>query len=309
MRDKRRQEWSAQLPSPGGSKIAISGILPDSTLARSALQLVPRPHRKDDALAAKTSNEAQLMLCIKSIGGKAVNYDKLSAAGLDKWLDQKQQVLVKRLFTHLTTPNEAEIGAFIDSISIERTGSDWRWTGRIVIGGELERLLEARDDVERLDVIVRDLRGDIEALDALEVDDDDELADVERQLETLRGELEDAVAQLEGAERELGDAEQAGFDVAGVMPNSKISRQSVEQIPKKLREYPLAVTKEAQENLIRNTLRSVDGQNVSYADLKGDDLDDWLSAKEQHLVIVALSQTAVPDEEETADFLESIEIG
>jgi len=155
---------------------------------------------------------------------------------------------------------------------------------------ELEEELEGT--TVRRERVERKLEGDLE----------DE--DVDREsLEEERQRLEERTQQLED---DIAAAKDEELRISGQLPGSKVIRRSKEQIPNEA--SPALAAKEFQENLLRNAVDTLGGEEVSYRELRGTKLDEWFSPKEQHLLITVLSDELTADDE-SEDFLTSVEMG
>lgn len=97
--------------------------------------------------------------------------------------------------------------------------------------------------------------------------------------------------------------------IEGVNPNTVITRQALEMVPKKLQRNPLIATKEAQENMIRICIRQIGDEKVEYRDLRGEGLDKRLSQKQMHFVIALFDRMVSPEEAEVEDFLSTVKKG
>ncbi|MFB6373330.1 MAG: hypothetical protein ABEN55_09500 [Bradymonadaceae bacterium] len=292
MREQRQKTWEGTLPT--GTSIALH--LPDVEIAREALEQVPSA--KSDHLPAATeiALQHQMRMCIDKIDGTPVTFRELRFGGLDDKLTPKEQQLIKDLLQRMTRPSEAEMARFKKTIRQTREDGEWRWEGRLLTGEPFESLHDCEEELEA--TTVRRERVD----DQLDADDLDE--DERERLEDERESLEGRIVELEDEIAELKTNE---LPVGGKLPSSKVIRRSKEQIPAEA--SPALAAKEFQENLLRNAVDEIDGDEVSYRDLRGTKLDEWFSPKEQHLLITVLSDELTADDDETQDFLTSVQMG
>jgi len=272
-----KRDWSATLP--GG--IPIEGILPDSLIARRALELVTGHNSMPVEAVVQKAMANQLRLCIQKIGGREVSWSKLRGKLLDHFLDPKQQHLIRRMFQQLTDPSEAEVKFMHDSLAIENDDGEWAWSGKMLCGEALDAWIDANEK-----------RAEAEAL--LEMDPDDEDGALRR--------FEEAVAALDGANEKA-------ITVHGTIPNTNVIQRAIEQIPAEARKKPALSRKESSENLVRLCITEIAGTAVGFSELKGTGIDTWLHPKEQTLIAHALMELGTPQAEEEADFLATITQG
>lgn len=277
MRRDPKRNWSAVLP--GG--IPIEGILPDSLIARRALELVTGHNSMPVEAVIQKALANQLRLCIQKIGDQEVSWAKLRGKLLDRFLDPKQQHLIRLLFQKLTEPSEAEVKFMQDSLTIENIDGDWVWCGRMLLGEALDQWIEANER-----------RAEAEALMDMGLDDED----------SALGDFEAAVAALD-------DAEAKAVTVRGTIPNTGIIQRAIEQVPTEARKKPALSRKESSENLVRLCITEIAGKVVGLSELKGTGIDAWLHPKEQTLIAHALMELGTPQADEEADFLATVTQG
>lgn len=113
------RSWYSHLPADHAGVldwedlIYIGGQLPNTTLSRRAMMLVPKKMKKDALLALKESRDNLLRLCITHIGDKRLNHTDLRGDKLDRHLSYKQQQLIAAYFEQLTDASEDEVEAFL----------------------------------------------------------------------------------------------------------------------------------------------------------------------------------------------------
>jgi hypothetical protein len=100
-----------------------------------------------------------------------------------------------------------------------------------------------------------------------------------------------------------------GIYIEGVYPNTQLTRQAMESVPKKARRDPLIGLKEAQENLLRICIKVIGDEPVSFSSLRGRGLDKVLSAKQMHFVTELFDRLTTPDEADVEDFLSTVKTG
>jgi len=290
-RNQRRKSIEAELPT--GTQFKLR--LPDSVIARKAIQLIPDSVSENKAATGQHAMANQLRLCLEELDGDAVTFEDLRFAGLDSRLSPKEQTLLENVFQKATQPKSAEMERFRSSIEQYRDGSDWCWRGEILTGPGFTELKDAERELEEARHTVRRLKRELDG----ETDDEEESAKVDA--------LSEAKQTVHNLEAECEELREAGVEVEGVLLNSKIKRRSAEQLPPDLQEPQALALKEVQDNLLRNVITSIDGTAVSYSDLAGTGLDDWLSPKEQHCVLMAVGEFSGLEEEDQ-DFLDDIDV-
>jgi chromosome segregation ATPase len=293
MRDQRQKSWEGQLPT--GTSIELH--LPDVEIAREALEKVPSAKADHLPAATEIALQHQMRMCLEKVGGEPVTFRELRFGGLDETFTPREQQLLKDLLQRLTRPTEAEMARFKQTIRQMREDGEWRWEGRLLTGSAFSTLSELEEELEgttvRRERVERKLEGDLE----------DE--DVDREsLEEERQRLEERIQQLED---DIAAAKDEELRVSGQLPGSKVIRRSKEQIPNEA--SPALAAKEFQENLLRNAVDTIGDEEVSYRELRGTKLDEWFSPKEQHLLITVLSDELTADDDESQDFLTSVEMG
>lgn len=101
----------------------------------------------------------------------------------------------------------------------------------------------------------------------------------------------------------------AAVYIEGVLPNTQLTRQAMEAVPKKTRRDPLIGLKEAQENLIRLCIRKIGKDELSFSLLRGRGLDRYLSAKQMHFVTEYFDRLTTPDDTDVESFLATCRTG
>jgi hypothetical protein len=97
--------------------------------------------------------------------------------------------------------------------------------------------------------------------------------------------------------------------IEGLYPNTQLTRQAMEAVPKKARRDALIGLKESQENLLRICIKKIGDKTVGFADLRGRGLDRFLSAKQMHFVVELFAKLTTPDEADVEDFLSTVKTG
>lgn len=276
MRDQRRKTWSGELPT--GTRVKLH--LPDVEISRRALNRVPESKADHLPAATEIAVQHQLRVCLKKIDDETVTPRELQYGGLDEYFTPREQQLLKDLFQKMTRPTEAEMARFRNEMRHRKRDGEWRWDSELLTGAPFDELRELEGDLEAAEVRRDRAEGDeVEELD-------DEIASIREEIEAVKKEA---------------------TPVTGKLPGSKIVRRAKEQTPNGA--APALAAKEFQENLLRNCLDEIDGTDVEFADLRGTDLDEWLSPKEQHILITVLSDELQPTDDESRDFLESVQMG
>lgn len=97
--------------------------------------------------------------------------------------------------------------------------------------------------------------------------------------------------------------------IEGIYPNTQLTRQAMEAVPKKLRRDPLIGLKESQENLLRMCIKRVGDAEVTFTKLRGRGLDRYLDAKQMHLVTEYFDRLTTPEEVDVESFLSTVKKG
>lgn len=275
MRDQRHIRMQAG-PLPSGR--TIEWILPDTEITTRALKLVPEQTRQNPAAAIQQAQSNQLRLCLKKIGEEPVTYSDLQGSKLDGYFAPTELDLVEEAFNRSVRPTDRE-ARFFDAHLEQFKGDEgeWRWRSKILLGEDLEQFKDAEARVEKLEGARR--RGDLK---------DDEALEEAR--ETRDRYLDEEALEIEG--RPL---------------DSEMTRLCTESVPRKWAGDPAMTAKLAQDMMARQVIESINGSEVSTADLKGMKLDEALHPKEQHIVIEGVSDLSTPERDEVDDFLSTME--
>lgn len=97
--------------------------------------------------------------------------------------------------------------------------------------------------------------------------------------------------------------------IEGILPNTTLTRQSLDALPKRMRRDPMIGLKEAQENLLRLCIKRIGDDAVAFKDLRGVKIDSYLTPKQMHYVTELFESLTTPDEADVEDFLSTVETG
>jgi len=310
-RHQLHQTWTAPLPTGK----TVKGVVPDCRDTRRALELVADQHLADAVVAEQAAVPNLLRLTIKEIDGRKMAYEDLRHGKLDRRLNPKEQGLLRRMLETMRKPTNRALEWAEDHQGLAVVDGDQYWTTSLLHGDNLERVNDLEGELDKAHVDAEFFGDELDALDdrtaeeVAEHFDGDTPEEARAKLERQRDQLDERIDRLVD---QLEEAKEAAVPVRGMMPSSKRIRRATEQVSARFKKHEATLQKEASENILRNCITSIAGEEVNYQTLYGDDgegLDKWLSIKEQNLALHVIMSVSTPSEEEEEDFLEGVTIG
>jgi len=98
----------------------------------------------------------------------------------------------------------------------------------------------------------------------------------------------------------------SGTELTLVLPDVKISRKALSEVPSAKADHLLAATEIAVQNQLKMCLQSVGGESVSPRDMRYGGLDQYFGPQEQQIIKELLQKLTRPSEAEMAYFRESL---